>query len=113
MPTLAEVLIEKRKEKNWSLRDAERAIGIHNAHLAQIENGTIARPSPTLLYSLAEAYGLEFKELMRLAGHVEQDAGSRAGAALRALHGLSPEKQEEAVKYLIRLQKDERKDRKN
>lgn len=107
MTTLAEVLIQKRKEKNWSLRDAEKATGIHNAHLAQIEKGTIARPSPTLLYSLAEAYDVSFEELLRLAGHVEQGAGSRVGAALRALNGLSPDKQEEAVRYLLRLRNDE------
>lgn len=111
MPTLAEVLIQGRMKRNWSLRDAEKATGIHNAHLVQIEKGTIARPSPTLLYSLAEAYGLDFEELMRLAGHVREDSGTRVGAALRALHGLSPEKQEEAVRFLMRLRDDERKDR--
>lgn len=111
MATLAQVLAKKRKEYEWSFRDAEKATGINNAHLVQIENGTIARPSPTVLYALAEGYGLEYEELMRLAGHLEPARDARVGVALRALHGLSPEKQDEAVKYLLRMQRNDRADR--
>lgn len=111
MANLGQVLAKKRKENGWSFRDAEKATGISNAHLVQIENGTIARPSPTVLYALAEGYGLEYEELMRLAGHVEPSRDTRVGVALRALHGLSPEKQDEAVRYLLRLQRRERADR--
>jgi transcriptional regulator with XRE-family HTH domain len=107
MPTLAEVLVEARNNKHWSLRDAERETGIHNAHLVQIEKGTIARPSPTLLLALSDSYGVGFDLLMKLAGHTHQDTSHRLGAALRALNGLTPEKQDEAVEFLIRLQREE------
>jgi HTH-type transcriptional regulator, competence development regulator len=102
---LGDRLRTARTQLGWSLREAERRTGIHNAHLVQIENGTIARPDPNILWTLASAYGIEFDELMLLAGHVTKSAESKPmmGAALRALGSLTPDEQREVLDYMAKI----------
>jgi transcriptional regulator with XRE-family HTH domain len=56
---LATTLTQARKRLGWSLRTAERASGVPNAHISQIETGAIAQPGFTVIAKLAKAYGLE------------------------------------------------------
>ena len=67
--TLAAILSGARSRLGWSLRDAERATGVPNAHLSQIETGKIERPAVAVLARLASAYGLPVAELAEAAGH--------------------------------------------
>jgi transcriptional regulator with XRE-family HTH domain len=67
--TLAEVLTAARKAKGWTLRQAERATGIPNAHLSQIETGTIEHPAANLILVLCGPYDLDLLDTLRLAGH--------------------------------------------
>jgi len=111
MPTeLGDTLAESRGKHGWTLRDVEGRTGIHNAHLSQIEKGTIARPDPNILWELARIYERDFDELMRLAGHVRPGSASTvkpsAAVAWRALEGLTPEQQREALDYLQQLRKE-------
>jgi HTH-type transcriptional regulator, competence development regulator len=114
--TLSEVLRDARvKKKGWSLRKAESETGIHNAHLSQIETGNIAQPSTALLWSLAEAYDLDYTLLLRLAGHTTKDASvgarrSLAGAALHALDDLTPQEQREVLDYMATLRRQRSKE---
>lgn len=106
--TLGEVLKEARVKKGWSLREAESRTGIHNAHISQIETGSITQPGAALLWSLADAYGLDYTRLLRLAGHTTKDraVGARrslAGAALHALDDLTPQEQREVLDYMAQL----------
>lgn len=67
-----------------------RRTGIHNAHLPQIETGTIERSAPNVLWALAEVYDLDLQDLLRLAGHVEAAASATAGSVVGggvAVHG--------------------------
>lgn len=110
MPTeLGELLRKARKKMDWSLREVERESGIHNAHLSQIEKGTIERPDPNILWTLAGIYGLDFRRLLRLAGHVEKDVGhsrkSLVGTALHALGDLSPAEQQEVLNYMSQMKR--------
>lgn len=104
--TLAGILREARRGSGMSLRDVERATGISNAHLSQLETGTIERPDVALLWDLATLYDIEFEELAGLAGHIE-DPGRRRGAriavALRALGGLTDDEYDEALRYIAEL----------
>ena len=100
MPNLGEALVAARARKGWSLRDAERATGVHNAHLSQIEKGVIQRPSPTVLFSLAEAYAIDFEELMRMGGLSAPDEAATLGVAFRAVQDLSPDERREAVRFM-------------
>jgi transcriptional regulator with XRE-family HTH domain len=107
--SLGEKLTTARAEKGWSLREVERRTGIHNAHLSQIETGTIERPAPNVLWALAEVYELDLRELMRMSGHVEAATkgtpGSVVGAALRELGEMSPGQQEQVLKFIKKIQK--------
>lgn len=104
---LSEVLVRARKEKGWSLREVERRTQIHNAHLSQIETGTIGRPDPNILWLLADVYDLEYLDLLEIAGHTERGSrGARRslmGAALRALGELEPQEQQEVLAFMDKL----------
>jgi transcriptional regulator with XRE-family HTH domain len=106
---LGELLRKGRDKKRLSLRDVERETGIHNAHLSQIEKGTIERPDPNILWSLSVLYELDFRRLLRLGGHVEKDAGGRkrslVGTALHALGDLTPTEQQEVLNYMSQLKR--------
>jgi transcriptional regulator with XRE-family HTH domain len=56
---LAETFTRARRQLGWSLRAAERASGVPNAHISQIETGAIVNPGPSVIAKLAEAYGLD------------------------------------------------------
>ena len=108
---LGQLLADRRRKLKKSLRDVEQETGIKNAHLSQIETGGIERPAPNLLWALATAYDLDFKKLMRLAGHVHGkgstgNRGALLNAAFRALDDLPPARQEEAVVYLEKLRNE-------
>jgi len=107
---LGNTLAAARRERGWSLRQAEAETGIRNAHISQIETGAIERPDPNILWSLAVAYGLDFDEIMRLAGHVKAggtgDAHKyRAQVAWRALGDLTAEEVEEVLRFMDGLRK--------
>lgn len=108
MPTeLGQLLLSERKKRGMSLRQVERETGIHNAHLSQIETGGIERPDPNVLWTLASLYELDFKLLLRLAGHIEVDKGGKrkslVGTALSVMGELSPKEQEEVLQYIVSI----------
>lgn len=112
MGELGRRLREARKSKGWSLRDVEAETEVRNAHLSQIETGTIEKPDPNVLWTLARAYGIEqdYNDLLVLAGHISAPAtssgnsgGGAAALALRSLVDLTPEQQLEVVGYINRL----------
>ncbi len=116
MPTpLGQTLTAARKDRGWSLRDVEGLTGIQNAHLSQCETGAIARPGPGVLWTLAEIYGLDFDELMDLAGHIQhtgQRSAPELGAAVawRALTALTPGEQRQVLDFMRELRHRRAKD---
>jgi HTH-type transcriptional regulator, competence development regulator len=66
---LQELLAEARRVKGVSLRDVERATGVSNAYLSQMETGAVAEPSPRKLQALAEYYGMSYGVLMNSCGY--------------------------------------------
>jgi len=106
-PTLGSVLREVRQARGMSLRDVERRTGIGNAHLSQLETGTIARPEPALIWDLAVLYDLDFTELLELAGHGQgpHAAGERMTVAVRALGELTAQEQSEVLQFMAELKR--------
>ena len=105
---LGELLTDLRMAKGLSLREVEFATGkaVSNAYLSQLENGKIRRPSPNVLHSLAEAYGVPYESLMAKAGYLlRSDNGSsrRKRLAIFAIDNLTAEEEEELLKYLAFL----------
>ena len=106
--TLGEVLKQARLDRGLSLRDVERETGIKNAHVSQLENGTIMKPEMALIWELAALYGLDYTNLLVLAGHGsgEETSGRqrrRMSVAMRAMGDLSPTQQDQALKYMAEL----------
>jgi HTH-type transcriptional regulator, competence development regulator len=110
MTELGDLLRRARTQRGWTLRDAEAHTGIHNAHLSQIENGTIARPKQPMLWTLSEHYHLDYAELLRLTGHATTDTEAQskrqlAGALLRGLEDLDEDDQQQLLAELADLRR--------
>ena len=104
---LGEYLASVRVDRGLSLREVEKATDktVSNAYLSQIENGQIKRPSPNILYALADLYGVSYEDLMERAGFVTptRSRGShhRHGRiATFADQNLTEEEEAELVQYL-------------
>lgn len=66
---LGPYLKSARRSVGLTLRDVEAKTDITNGYLSQIENQLIAKPSPNVLFQLAELYGVEYSDLLVRAGH--------------------------------------------
>jgi transcriptional regulator with XRE-family HTH domain len=103
---LGDQLRAMRDAHGMSLRAVETVTGISNAYLSQIETGRVEKPAPNILYKLAELYGTSYDGLMEVAGHLtrrdptEVRSSTLSAAALSAISELTPEEEEELMKYL-------------
>ena len=90
-----------------TLRDVEEKTDgvVKNGYLSQIENGAINRPSPGILYELAQVYGVSYRMLLLYAGHrvpeqeVAPDQRAIADLPLRAFAELDAEDRQALVEY--------------
>ncbi len=103
---LGPYLKSARRSVGLTLRDVEAKTDITNGYLSQIENQLIAKPSPNVLFQLAELYGVEYSDLLVRAGHRVPTAvsGQRAdllnGIPLRALEDLTETEKDDLMDYL-------------
>jgi len=106
---LGALLADLRRAQGLSLRQVERATGkaVSNAYLSQLENGKIGKPSPNVLQSLAEVYGVPYDTLMERAGYLLSSPGAGEERRRRlkafAIDDLTAEEEEELLKYLAFL----------
>lgn len=115
--SLAEFLAYTRGIKKMTLREVEEATGkdVSNAYLSQLETGRISRPSPNVLHSLAQVYGVPYETLMEKAGYLTPSAPA-GGGALRSAGGtrhgrvatfakehLTQEEEDKLLEYLAFL----------
>lgn len=107
--SLGQYLANVRVAKRMTLREVEQATDgvVSNAYLSQLEHGKITQPSPNMLHSVAEAYGIAYELLMEKAGYVTaastKGSGKHGRIATFAADDLTPEEQEELLKYLAFL----------
>lgn len=102
---LGPFLKSARRSVGLTLRDVESKSDITNGYLSQIENQLISKPSPNVLYQLAELYGIEYSDLLVRAGHrvpaaPTQQAESLNGIPLRALEDLTDSEKKDLMDYL-------------
>jgi transcriptional regulator with XRE-family HTH domain len=103
-PVLGEVLKRARTHLGFSLRQVEQRSGVANAHLSQIERGSIKRPDLALLLQLAELYRLDYQLVAEWAGYLGRSAsGSLAGTALRLFVDLDIGQQGEVLRHIEKL----------
>ena len=105
---LGALLGDLRTAKGLSLREVEEATGkaVSNAYLSQLENGKIRKPSPNVLYSLAEVDAIPYEALMEKAGYLlpsENGSARRKRLAVFAIDDLTAEEEEELLRYLAFL----------
>jgi transcriptional regulator with XRE-family HTH domain len=105
--TLGQYLASIRTDRKLTLRQVEEATNneVSNAYLSQIENDKIKQPSPNVLHSLSEIYGIDYGRLMEMAGHItpakSRGQDQRHGrVATFASHNLTPEEESALVDYL-------------
>jgi transcriptional regulator with XRE-family HTH domain len=93
---------------DMTLRDVEKATGkdVSNAYLSQLETGKIENPSPHILYSLAQVYGVSYESLMQRAGYIVPSNTKRTSrtkhghTATYAIENLDADEERELLKYL-------------
>lgn len=105
--SLGEYLATIRNDRKLTLRQVEEATEkqVSNAYLSQIENNKIRKPSPNVLHTLAELYGISFENLMEMAGYfvhaaTRKDTDRHGRVATFAELNLSPEEESEMIKFL-------------
>jgi len=67
----------QRRLAQVSQRHLARMSGVSDSYLSQIERGNY-RPSPQVVKALAQAFGLEPKQLYTMLGFIDEDEGSAA-----------------------------------
>jgi transcriptional regulator with XRE-family HTH domain len=105
--TLGQYLASIRTDRRLTLRQVEEATEkeVSNAYLSQIENDKIQQPSPNVLHALAEIYGIDYGQLMEMAGYIthakNRGNDQRHGrVATFADHTLTPSEESELIQYL-------------
>lgn len=107
---LGDFLRDLRQAKRLTLREVEEATNgeVSNAYLSQLEHGKISKPSPHILYSLAQVYAVPYERLMEKAGYLKaaedrRDTEKHGRVATFADDNLTREEEEELLKYLAFL----------
>lgn len=103
---LSELLKALRKLKGYTLMDVEKATGISNAYLSQMENRKIKTPSAGFLYKLAKVYDVPYEMLMKAAGYIDttEDVSNRLlGLAFSKTGNLSPDEVDKVYQFVTFL----------
>jgi transcriptional regulator with XRE-family HTH domain len=74
MKTLGIYLRNVRKRRGLSLKQVEKAAGVSNAYLSQLERGLRKPPHPDILKRLAGVYEVPLRELLVAAGYWEEES---------------------------------------
>ena len=96
-----------REALGLTLREVEDKTNrtVKNGYLSQIEKGVITRPSPGILYELAQAYGISYRELLVRTGHrvpedqVTPERRALADLPLHAFADLDDEDRQTLLEY--------------
>lgn len=113
-PTIGPFLKSLREARGLSLREVEAKTGISNAFFSQIESGKVKRPSPVMLYKLAELFGISYEELMERAGHPVPSGAAPVKRSVetvfRRFGEISEKEEEELLEYLTFLRSRSKKE---
>jgi len=111
--TLGRYLAMIRGDRKLTLRQVEEATGreVSNAYLSQLENDKIKQPSPHILHTLSDLYGVSYTGLMERAGYIKPegtrgDSERHGRAATFADMELSDEEEVELLRFLRFMRSD-------
>lgn len=64
---------EKRKEKDYGLREMAKMVGVSPTYLSKVERGEFAPPAEDRVKKIAEILGCDPDELLAMAGKVSSE----------------------------------------
>lgn len=100
-PTFVEGLKTARKLSGLSLREVEKATGVSNAYICQLEGGRIRKPSPFILRKLSQLYGIDHESLMEQVGYLERPSEKPKSMFTKFLDAnLTEEEEYKLLEYL-------------
>lgn len=79
--TLGSEIRKVRQLRGLSLNAVAKPAGLSATYVQKLERGEVESPSPHRLQRLAEALGLDYADLFRLAGYPLPAAGEAEGSA--------------------------------
>ncbi len=100
---LGSFLRGSREQRSLTLRAVEKAIGVSNAYLSQVESGKIRQPSPLVLHKLAQLYQVPYSLLLEKAGYPAPTSDNTAGQTMvvdSRLGPISSDEENELRRYL-------------
>lgn len=111
MDQLGKELQGVREVKGLSLKAVAEPADISPAYLQKLERGEVKNPSPHVLHGLSNALGIDYVDLMKLAGYVVPDNGAqsereyRGSVLAQALssEGLTNEEERQVADFLAYL----------
>lgn len=62
-----------RKGKKLTIRQLDLYSGVSHSYISQMERGSRGIPSPDILQKLSKPLGIEYEELMKKAGYIEEN----------------------------------------
>lgn len=92
-----------REQRALTLRAVEKATGVSNAYLSQLESGKIRQPSPLVLHKLAQLYEMPYALLLEKAGYpspASEGAGGHPVVVDSRLGPISSDEETELRRYL-------------
>jgi transcriptional regulator with XRE-family HTH domain len=100
--SLGTVLKQARELRALSSLETARRAVISSAYLSKLENDSVKRPSPEILYRLGEVLGVPYAELMAIVGHPLPGAatGDHDRLAEALLADLTDDERGELIEYL-------------
>lgn len=109
LAAFGEFVRAQRRLAQVSQRNLARMAGVSDSYLSQLERGNY-RPSPQVVKSLAQAFGLEPRQLYMMLGFMDDDGGETALTVEQAIQlddRLAPEQKEALLRvYRSFLGKD-------
>lgn len=100
---LGSFLRGRREQRSLTLRAVEKATGVSNAYLSQVESGKIRQPSPLVLHKLAQLYEMPYTLLLEQAGYPAPASESHSGEPMvvdSRLGPISSDEETELRRYL-------------
>ena len=70
--SIGKYIADLRLERGMSQRELAEKSGLSNTEISRLENGKRVKPSPATLRGISEALGVEYSDLMKAAGYIEE-----------------------------------------
>lgn len=64
---------ELRRRRKLTIRQLDQRSGVSHSYISQMERGERGIPSPDILMKLSKPLGIEYEELMIVAGHLKRE----------------------------------------